>query len=331
MIAELEPARRPVQPSDSVSRSCDRLAVAVGGGGQRGGQLRPAGRVAQAQQQGQQHAAAVGGARARAGSRGVVQRADRLLRSGPRVVAQRAAAVEVGAAGGEGVQGLLGGDGDGRRPGVQLVQRVGRRVEHRRADPARIPVGVHRGRGWRRSPAPIRVRVDWPSAARSASRSSAAAVLLTWDSSGPATSPHSKVSDRDSSASAAADAGSVGSMPRVISAAVSWPDRQSIGPDCPVPTRSTVITAKWSRTAGDRPAATAATRSAAVLAGRAAQHDHRGRVLGDPGRPGPGDLDGLVAEGARGLRSTTHRCAVDLEGQPGGPVDGVDVTARLPN
>ena len=57
--------------------------------------------------------------------------------------------------------------------------------------------------------------------------SSLATVLLTWDNSGPATSPHSKVSDLDRSASAAADADSVGSTPRLNSAFVSWSDRQS--------------------------------------------------------------------------------------------------------
>ena len=58
------------------------------------------------------------------------------------------------------------------------------------------------------------------------------------------------------------------------------------------PTRSTVITAKCSRTAGDRPAATAATWLAAVLArARPAARPRGGASLGDTGRPGPGDLD----------------------------------------
>ena len=71
-------------------------------------------------------------------------------------------------------------------------------------------------------------------------------------------------------------------------------------------------------------------RTATVLT-RPATDDHHGRgVLGDPVRPGPRDLDRGIAERIRRAAVDHHGCAVDVEGQSGGPVDPVDVRAGFP-
>ena len=100
------------------------------------------------------------------------------------------------------------------------------------------------------------------------------------------------------------------------------------------------MTAKWSRTAGDSPAATDATWLRPFSTRLAAQDDHRRCVLGNSGCPRPGHLDrpgrrrssGTTGRpppirspprrtaGGRHRQSRRHRTAPTGSGRPAGPV-----------